>query len=158
VKSGQVSYEFRNYVRDAFDLTASLIARCNGAKGFFPLERAFYKDQINWIGKFQALPPAQMEPLKDLPPNRQFLEIAKLGGFIDWAAMRGVPPAKSTACLTNTSEIDRLVQMTGDATNQFPDFPGTPTFIINGKMVDLGPVRSDQVWPALEAKLREALR
>ena len=40
VKSGQVSWEFRNYVRDPFDLTASLIARCNGAKSFFPLTRA----------------------------------------------------------------------------------------------------------------------
>src|SRR3982750_1794930 len=45
VKSGQVSWEFRNYVRDGFDLTASLIARCNGAKAFFPLTRAIYKDQ-----------------------------------------------------------------------------------------------------------------
>src|SRR3712207_4076107 len=27
VKNGQVAFEFRNYVRDAFDLTASLIAR-----------------------------------------------------------------------------------------------------------------------------------
>ena len=39
--------------------------------------------------------------------------------------------------------------MTGDATSQYPDFPGTPTFVINGKMVentrDLG---------VLEPKLR----
>ena len=50
VKSGQVSYEFRNYVRDAFDLAATLIARCNGPKGFFPLARSLYKDQMNWVG------------------------------------------------------------------------------------------------------------
>src|SRR5688500_12259900 len=36
VKSGRVSYEYRNYVRDPYDLAASLIARCNGAQGFFP--------------------------------------------------------------------------------------------------------------------------
>jgi protein-disulfide isomerase len=158
VKSGQVSYEFRNYVRDAFDLAASLIARCNGAKGFFPLERALYKDQINWVSKIQTIPQAQLDPLKDLPPNRQFLEIGKLAGFQDWAAMRGVPQAKSAQCLTNTSEVDQLVKMTADATDQFPDFPGTPTFIINGKMVELGPVRAEQVWPTLEGKIREALR
>src|SRR5881397_817088 len=29
VKTGLVSWEFRNYVRDAFDLTATLVARCN---------------------------------------------------------------------------------------------------------------------------------
>ena len=38
VKTGKVGYEFRNYVRDPFDLTASLIARCNGAQSFFPCE------------------------------------------------------------------------------------------------------------------------
>ena len=157
VKSGQVSYEFRNYVRDAFDLTASLIARCNGASGFFPLERALYKDQLVWIGKIQAVPQEQIQQLQSLGPNRQFLEIAKLAGFQDWAAMRGIPQAKSTQCLTNTNEVDRLVKMTGDATDQFPDFPGTPTFILNGKMVDLGPTTEKEVWPKLEAKLREAL-
>ena len=26
--------------------------------------------------------------------------------------------------------------MNSDATTQYPDFPGTPTFIINGKMVE----------------------
>ena len=72
--------------------------------------------------------------------------------------MRGVPEAKSNKCLTNTAEVDRLVQMTSDATTQYPDFPGTPTFIINGKMVELGPVTAAQVWPTLESKLKDALR
>src|SRR4029078_5088510 len=40
VKTGIVSWEFRNYVRDAFDLTASLVARCNGAKSFVPVPAA----------------------------------------------------------------------------------------------------------------------
>src|SRR3954454_18566702 len=48
VKSGQVSWEFRNYVRDPFDLAGSQIARCNGAKTFFPLMRGIYKDQASW--------------------------------------------------------------------------------------------------------------
>ena len=61
VKSGRVSYEFRNYVRDAFDLSASLVARCNGAKSFFPLERAMYKDQPTWVAKIQAVPQNQLE-------------------------------------------------------------------------------------------------
>ena len=38
VKTGQVSWEFRNYVRDAFDLTAALVARCNGAKQLLPAD------------------------------------------------------------------------------------------------------------------------
>jgi protein-disulfide isomerase len=152
VKTGQVSYEFRNYVRDAFDLTAALIARCNGATSFFPLARAFYHDQPDWVAKIQATPPDQVEQVQNLPPNREFLELAKIANFPQWAAARGVPVAKSTQCLTNANTVNQLVQMTSDATTQFPDFEGTPTFIINGAMLE-----KTATWDALEPKLREAL-
>jgi len=152
VKSGQVSWEFRNYVRDPFDLTASLIARCNGAKSFFPLMRAFYKDQLEWVGKIQAAPQSDLEGLQNLPPNQEFVQAAKFAGLPEWAAARGVPVAKSTQCLSNESSINQLVQMTGDATNQYPDFPGTPTFVINGKMVE-----KTATWELLEPQLKKAV-
>jgi protein-disulfide isomerase len=47
--------------------------------------------------------------------------------------------------------------MTQDATTQYPDFPGTPTFIVNGKMVDMTGVPEAQTWPTLEKKLKESL-
>ena len=152
VKSGQVSWEFRNYVRDPFDLTASLIARCNGAKSFFPLMRAFYKDQVAWVTKIQETPQAQLEALQNLPPNQEFVQAAKFAGFPEWAAARGVPAAKSNQCLSNENSINQLVQMTGDATNQFPNFPGTPTFVINGKMAE-----NTATWELLEPQLKKAL-
>jgi protein-disulfide isomerase len=157
VKTGQVSYEFRNYVRDWLDLTATLIARCNGPKNFFPLARALYKEQPDWVAKVQAAPPAQLDQLQTLPPSQEFLQAAKIAGLQDWAAARGVPQARSSQCLTSENVINRLVQTTGDVPNQFPDFQGTPSFLINGKMVDLGKVTEDQVWPALDSKLRSAL-
>jgi protein-disulfide isomerase len=157
VKNGKVSYEFRNYVRDPFDIAASLIARCNGSKSFFALTEALYKDQPDWVGKIQAAPEAQVNGLQNLPPNKQFIEISNIAGLQQWAAMRGVPTVKSTQCLADQSKIDQLVQMNSDATTAFPQFQGTPTFIINGKMVELGPVTEAQVWPALETKIKEAL-
>jgi protein-disulfide isomerase len=152
VKSGQVSWEFRNYVRDPFDLTASLIARCNGAKTFFPLVRALYKEQPAWVGKVQATPQAQLEQLSNLPPSQEFVAIGKITGFPAWAAARGVPVAKSNQCLGNENSINQLVQMTGDATNQYPDFQGTPQFVINGTMV-----RDAATWELLEPQLKKAL-
>lgn len=154
VKTGKVGYEFRNYVRDPFDLAASLIARCNGAKSFFPLERALYHDQPNWIGKLQAVPQAQMEALQSMPANRQFQEVAKLAGFQDWAAARGVPHAKTAQCLADQKAIDQLVQMTGDATTQFPEFQGTPSFVVNGKLF---PIKAGTpMWTQLKAELDRA--
>ena len=152
VKSGQVSWEFRNYVRDAFDVTASLIARCNGAKSFFPMTRALYKDQANWVAKIQQAPEDQLKQMQDLPPSQQFGALAKVAGFQDWAAARGLPSAKSAQCLSNEQSVNQLVQMASDATTQFPEFPGTPTFIINGTMV-----KDTATWEKLEPALRTAL-
>ena len=152
VRTGQVGYEFRNYVRDGFDLAATLIARCNGAQSFFPLTRAMFADQPKWVGKLQAVPPEQLERLQSLPSQQVPTEAAKLAGFQEWAAMRGVPAAKSAQCLTNQAEIDRLVQMNSDATTQYPNFSGTPNFVINGKLDE-----KIAGWPQLETALRNAL-
>jgi protein-disulfide isomerase len=152
VKSGQVSWEFRNYVRDPFDLTASLIARCNGAKSFFPLMRALYKDQPTWVAKLQTTPQAQLEQLQNLPPSQEFIQAAQLAGLQQWAAARGVPVAKSNQCLSNEASINQLVQMTSDATTQFPNFSGTPNFVINGTLDE-----KVGTWPELDAALGRAL-
>ena len=156
VKSGQVSWEFRNYVRDPFDLAATLIARCNGAKSFFPLSRAMYKDQANWVGKVQAVPQAQLEGLQNLPSAQIPPAAAGYAGLPQWAAARGVPEAKSAQCLSDTVQVNKLVEMNANVTQQFPDFQGTPTFIINGKMVKTE--GGSPVWDQLKAALNGALR
>jgi protein-disulfide isomerase len=155
VKSGQVGFEFRNYVRDPFDLAAALITRCNGAQGFFPLTRAMYKDQPNWLQRLSGISPEQQQALQNLPPQQQFGEMAKLGGFQPWAAMRGVPTAKSTACLASEQEVNRLVQMTSDANSQY-SVAGTPSFVLNGKLLD-PPSGGQTNWQAVESAIRQAL-
>jgi protein-disulfide isomerase len=152
VKSGQVSYEFRNYVRDAFDLAATLLSRCNGPQGYFPLTRALFKDQQVWVGNVQKTPPAELEQMQGLPPNQLPLQAAKFAGLLDWAAPRGLAPAKSTQCLTDTAATERLVAMTAQATTDYPEFKGTPSFVINGKMLD-----NTATWDALEPQLRNAV-
>ena len=152
VKSGQVSFEFRNYVRDPFDIAASLIARCNGGQGFFPLTRAMFEGQQQWIQKVQSAPQSQLQALTNLGPERQFLEIAKLADLQKWAAQRGVPTAKSTQCLTDQQAVNQLVQMNADATSEYPNLPGTPSFAINGELQE-----NTSSWAQLEPKIRQAL-
>lgn len=148
VKSGELSWEFRNYVRDAFDVTASLIARCNGAASFFPLTRALYDDQQKWMGQIEKAPADQLKSMED---NQQFDALAKVAGLQQWAAARGLPQARSSQCLSNAKSVDQLVQMASDTTTQYPDFQGTPSFVINGTMVDAAS------WDGLEPRLRDAL-
>src|SRR5204862_8178952 len=121
--------------RDAADLTAGLIARCNGARSFFPIARALYRDQPVWFGKAAATPKEQLQGLADLPPQKQFVTMAKVAGLDAWAAAHGIPTTKANQCLANVKSIDQLVHMTRDATEQHPDFQGTPTFLINGGLL-----------------------
>jgi protein-disulfide isomerase len=85
------------------------------------------------------------------------VQAAKFAGFPEWAAARGLPAAKTNQCLANEASINQLVQMTSDATNQFPDFPGTPTFILNGTMVKME-AGGGSVWKQLSAALDKALK
>lgn len=151
VKTGNVSYEFRNFIRDPYDLAASLIARCNGEKGFFPLTHAMFEGQQDWIAKLQQVPAEQQQALATMGPEQQFLAIARMADLQTWAAQRGVPTAKSTSCLTNKAEIDQLVQMTSEAVSTH-SVPGTPGFLINGELVE-----GVAGWEALEPKLKDAL-
>jgi protein-disulfide isomerase len=136
VKTGKVSWEFRPYlIHGPIDMAADLIVRCNGIKSFFPLTKALYTDQAIWMGKLEAAPPAKVSEIQNLPTKQAFVAMANLLGLQDWAAARGVPQAKSNQCLTNQKMIDQEVQIVSDVQSQFPDFTGTPAFVINGKML-----------------------
>ena len=61
VKTGRVSFEFRNFLRDGLDMSMSLIARCAGPERFFPLSDAMFKDQRQFFERAQAATPEQQK-------------------------------------------------------------------------------------------------
>ncbi len=95
-----------------------------------------------------------MQAIGALPQEQQLAEIAKLAGFPQWAAMRGLPAAKLNACLADPNAPTKLVQMQTDAVNDF-NIPGTPSFLINGKLVEIKP--GSTPWQQVEAALKAAL-
>lgn len=154
VKSGQVSWEFRPYViHGPIDMAADLIVRCNGLKTFFPMAQALYKDQAVWMAKLEATPQDKLEQIQNLPTNQVFIQMATLLGLQDWAAARGVPQAKSNQCLSDQKMIDHEVQVTSNVSTQFPDFAGTPSFIINGTLL-----KDTFSWDKLQPQLDAALK
>src|SRR4030095_1708179 len=101
VKKGLVSWEFRNFVRDPFDMTATLLARCGGEANFFGMTRTLFHDQKNWGGEIQAADQARLQQLQAMPVAQQFSTIADLADLKTFAAQRGVPRAKADQCLAN---------------------------------------------------------
>ena len=154
VKTGQVSWEFRPYIiHGPVDMVANLVARCNGPKAFFPLSMSLYKDQSALLSKLEATPQDKIAQIQNMPVNQEFVAMANLMGLQDWAAARGVPQAKSNQCLSDEKMINNEVQLTSDVNNQYPEFVGTPSFIINGKML-----KDTANWAALRPQLDAALK
>jgi protein-disulfide isomerase len=149
VKKGTVSLEVRNYVRDPIDMTASLVVRCGGAEPYFAMTEQAFAQQVQMIEKVQKTDQAVLQKLQSQPPAEQFKALAGITGVDQFAKQRGIPQAKLDACLSDKAAVDKLVDMQQKA-NALP-IPGTPTFLLNGQMLD-----NVGTWEQLEPKLKEA--
>ncbi len=136
VRSGRVSFEFRNYVRDPYDMAAALVARCATPANFFPLAHRIFETREQWIARFQALTPQQVKELDAVSVPQRMARFAAIGGFTALAAKAGVPAAKAQQCLTDKKALDRLVAMRQVALNRH-GLQGTPTFLINGRNTEV---------------------
>ena len=148
VRSGRVSYEYRNYFLNGVDVVASLVARCGGAPRFFPIADRLYATQGQWMGRLSALTDAQRAQLDALPEAQQPGRVADLAGLTQLAAQHGVAPAQAKRCLADPVARERLGKMKEAARAQGVE--STPTFFFNGANI------GSLTWATLEPILREA--
>ena len=137
VKTGLVSCEFRNFVRDPFDMTASLVARCGGETSFFGLTRGLYRRPAG-LGRQDpgGRPGARCRRSRPCRRRSSSARSPRSPASSNWAAMRGVPRGQDRrSAWPNQAEVNQLVQMNSDAVSTY-NIPGTPTFLINGELVD----------------------
>ena len=150
VAKGTVSFEVRNYVRDAIDVTAALITRCNGSGPFFALTEQALANQDAVFERAQKVTPADQQRIGALPPAEQYSALAGVFGLDQFARQRGVGEAKLKTCLADKATLDELVAMQKYA-NETIKLEGTPTFIINGKTLE-----NTGTWEQLEPQLTAA--
>ena len=145
VRSGRVSFEFRNYVLNGFDVTASLLARCAGPDGFFTVANRMYETQQGWAGRIEAISQAEKQRIMGLPQDQAFLAVAEAGGLMELAAQSGVAPDRGRQCLGDTAAIGQLERMAQAA--EALGVQGTPTFFLNGARLEVN------TWPEIEPLL-----
>ncbi len=149
VDSGRVSFEFRNYVRDAIDLTAAQLTRCAAPENFFALTEQVFINQEAMFAKAQAAGEAAYTAAMEAPETKRGQAIADLAGLGDFFAARGVSKDQSAACLANAADAQALAKATQDFTTEF-GITGTPTFLLNGRKLDVN------AWPEIKAALETA--
>lgn len=153
VKSGKVSFEFREFlVHGPLDMPPALLGTCVGADPFFPLLEQMFANQESFEQNLQKAPAAVQQAINNAPPATHFKLMGEAMGLVAFVQQRGVPAAKAESCLTDMKEIDRLTKQTSDkGPGGDGVVSGTPTFLINGKLAD-GVI----TWPAMEAALKRA--
>ncbi len=149
IGKGIVSLEVRHAIRDGFDLTASLLARCVGPAGYLAAAETVLAKQPEWSARAGGL---SEEGLEDKPINERMMAMAKGAGLDSLFESRGLAAPRIAACLSNPAEHKVLAAMTAEAWGK-RKIGGTPAFLINGV---LQPGVSD--WEALEPKLKATLK
>jgi protein-disulfide isomerase len=146
VKRGLVSLEVRNALRDPYDLTAAILARCGGKARFFGDHEALFANQGDWMTKIEAYD-AQRSAEPPTDTSAMLLDIAAKTGLSDFMAKRGLPVAQQNKCLADKASI---LLLTGMAKEAWEDrkIGGTPSFALNGTTV-----ANAHDWATLSAAL-----
>jgi protein-disulfide isomerase len=149
VRTGRVSYEFRNLLINGPDISVSMLTRCSGPGKFFPMSQYVFETQPDWMKKIEDMSAADKAALDKMTDQQRVIRYAEIAGMAPMAARFGVTPARARQCLADPKGLKRLLDMTKAAMSA--EVEHTPTFFINGKMIDAA------AWEGLEPQLKSAL-
>jgi protein-disulfide isomerase len=135
VANGKTSFEIRNFVRDQYDLTLALLARCGGASKFFGNHRYLMANQKAILARTDWVSAATTQKLKN-PDLSGFL----IGSYTDmklrdFTSKRGITDAQAKICLTDKSSLQKVLDMTSEAGSKY-GISGTPTILVNDKVAE----------------------
>ena len=129
IDSGKVLYVFRVYPIGAPDGVAEKLARCMAKAKYFPFMDQLFRNQQQWDPEFGVL---------DVR-----------GALLQQARLAGMSEAQFDACVADTKQDAIINKVAADGAARY-NISGTPTLIVNGKVVTPGMV------PTL-AQMRTAL-
>ena len=149
VRTGRVSYEFRNLLINGPDISVSMLTRCSGPGKFFPMSQYVFETQPDWMKKIEDMSAADKAALDKMTDQQRVIRYAQIAGMAPIAARFGVTAARAKQCLADPKGLKQLLDMTqaaiGAGVNQ------TPTFLINGEKTDA------TNWEELEPLIRKAV-
>ena len=148
VKSGKVSVEVRNAVRDKYDLAAALLARCGGTARFMGNHEALFANQTAWMEQLEAY---DRDATKPTDQTAALKDIGQKTGLYTLMNKRGYTNAQLDACVANPTAMKQILAMTDEAWNKVK-ISGTPGFVVNGTLVQ------GSSWDLLKAALPPAAR
>ena len=150
VASGKVSFEFRDFLLNPIDLGAALLGQCAGPGPFFAIMDQMYEQQRTLLENGPKEGDPFLQQVETMAPAQRTAALAERFGYLGFVQQRGVPEAQARQCLADQKAIDALVKGNEAAAKEY-SIPGTPTFILNGKVLE-----NTGTWPQVEAALKAA--
>jgi protein-disulfide isomerase len=147
VKTGKATVEVRNAVRDRYDLTAALLARCGGPSRFYGNHAALFANQSAWMPQIEAYEATNSAPPAGKAPSLILQDIGRKTGLYTLMAKRGFTPKQLDSCVADPAAMKLVTGMTNDAWKNVK-IGGTPGFTLNGKLL-----ADVSTWEALRATL-----
>jgi hypothetical protein len=151
VDKGVVRIEIRNAARDPVDMTAALLARCDGPSKFLGHHNALLAAQDVWLGTVSKQSDATIKDWNSGSLDVRLKKIAAGSGLGAMMKTRGLTQPRIDACLIDENARQMIVSMTNFAWN-VEKIDGTPAFIVNGKKA-----AEAHDWPSLKSHIDRAL-
>lgn len=133
IRRGIASLEFRNAVRDPYDLTAALLARCGGRARFVMQHEALFNNFAAWMPKVQAYEAERDRTVQPKDQAAALADIADKTGLTELLAKRGLTPAAQRQCLADAGALQAVLATTQEAWEK-RQISGTPAFLINDRL------------------------
>lgn len=135
VDSGQVSFEFRNFLRNQLDGLAAAAMQCAGKDRYYPLMNNIYASQEELYNGAKNMEQAAQK-MQSEPDNRKFITYAKGIGLYDFYKARGLSEQQLDQCYGDPANVLAMQDKSNAWGKEF-DIQGTPTFVLNGEVFSL---------------------
>lgn len=130
---GEATVEIRPVIRNAIDLTVSLLVQCGGADGFKDRHRLFMLQQDSWMAKVRAAPQAQQATWAR-GDRASRVNAAYALDFDDLLEPFGMTKPQMDQCLNDDQAALALIR-NGNANREELGVKSTPSFALDGKLL-----------------------
>lgn len=148
---GHMNVEVRSVIRNALDLTVSLLVQCGADDGFKDRHRMYLTQQETWLEKGRTAPRSQAASWASGTTAAR-ISMASALDLDDMLANTGVSRRDITTCLSDQEAADALLSNWVADRAQFT-VPRTPSFALDGEfLVDV------HNWPTLYPVIAERFK
>lgn len=135
VPTGKVSFEIRHLIRDPIDLTVALAAQCGDPAQFPANHEALILRHDEWMTKAREATQAQTARWRFGSFGSRAQAIASDLDLYEIMERRGFSRSELDQCLTNTEKAAMIANQSQADVERF-SLRGTPTFLLNGEMLE----------------------